>query len=356
MANKPLFSIVMPVYNVEKYLHDAVTSVLQQTYTHFELILVDDCSPDSSPALCDELVTTDSRIQVIHKRVNEGLSMARNSGIAQAIGDYICFMDSDDTFDASLLADVAASLEANPADCVMFGMTEEYLDEAGTIKEKFTITYPAKQLTSKEQLRKEIIYIENSTLYGYSANKFYNLNYLKQNKLKFNKITMIEDIRFNVDFFMEASSLNILDTAPYHYKKRGRGSLTELFLPDYFELHCERVKLVKNQYIYWDLYSPEVKHILGNIYCRYVFSALQRNYDRRAEMTNKRRKQWVKELFADDLFNELIPHAQPESTVFKIMTILLKKRCVFLSLLCSKVIFVIKNKLPMLFARAKQKR
>lgn len=356
MADKLLFSIVMPVYNVEEYLRDAVASVLQQTYTHFELILVDDCSPDSCPDLCDKLACTDSRIRVIHKPVNEGLSMARNSGIAQAVGDYIYFLDSDDTVDSFLLEAVAASLEKDPADCVLFGMTEEYLDETGTIKEKFVITYPAKQLVSKEQLRKEIIYIENSTLFGYSWNKFYNLKHLKQNKLTFVKVTLIEDVRFNVDFFMNASSLNILDASLHHYKKRGRGSLTEVFVPDYFELHTQRVKLIKNQYIYWDSYSPEVKRVLGNIYCRYVFSALQRNCDKRAGMKIVDRKKWIKNLFTDDLFNELVPAAQADSRTFEMMTLILKKRSVFLSLLSSKSIFVIKNKMPILFAKVKQKR
>ena len=356
MAKEPLFSIVMPVYNVEKYLRDAAASVLGQTYPHFELILVDDCSPDSCPALCDELAASDSHIRVIHKPQNEGLSMARNSGIDQAAGDFICFIDSDDTVDADLLANVAESLKANPADCVMFGMTEEYLDDSGTVKETFIITYPAKQLTDKEQLRNEAIHIENSTLYGYSANKFYDLHYLKKLGLRFHQVTLIEDIRFNVEFFTDAASLNILDTAPYHYKKRGRGSLTELFVPAYFELHRERVILIKNQYTGWDMYSAEVKRILGNIYSRYIFSALQRNFDKRSGMNSSGRKEWIKNLFADELFNELIPAAQPESAVFKIMTLFLKKRSLFLTLLCSRAIFIIKNKMPLLFAQAKQNR
>lgn len=356
MDNKPLFSIVMPVYNVEKYLRDAVESVLQQTYPRFELLLVDDCSPDNSPAICDELAATDARIRVIHKPVNEGLSLARNTGIEAATGDYVCFMDSDDTVDSSLLMSVAESLIANPADCVMFGMTEEYLDEAGMIKEEFVITYPAKILTTENQLRKEIIHIENSTLYGYSANKFYDLAFIKNRGLRFYSVPLIEDIRFNVDFFMQATSLNILSAAPYHYKKRGRGSLTEVFVPEYFKLHRERVSMLKNQYVAWNMYAPEVKVILGNIYSRYVFSALQRNFDNRSGMNSKDRKEWVKNLFEDDLFNELIPAAQPDSSIFKMMTLCLKSRSVVLSLLSSRAIFIVKNKSPILFAKAKQNR
>lgn len=356
MTKEPFLSIVMPVYNTQDYLREAAASVTAQTYPNFELILVDDCSPDSSPAICDELAAADSRIRVLHKPKNEGLSAARNSGIDEAAGDYISFMDSDDTVDSTQLADVAASLIENPSQSVMFGMTEEYYNESGVLRETFIVSYPAKVLKDQIKLRGEVIYIENSTLYGYSANKFYDLKYIKQKNLRFQKITLIEDIRFNVDFFMDAASLNILGTTPYHYKKRGKGSLTDRFVPDYFELHAGRVQLMKDQYLYWKLYTPEVQQILGNIYCRYIFSALQRNFDKRSGMDNKERKAWVRNLFSADLYKETVPAAKPDSRMFKLLVRFLQSKNVFLILFCSRTIYVVKTKLPMLFAKAKQKR
>lgn len=91
-----LISVIVPVYNVEIYLKDCVQSVLNQRYSNFELILVDDCSTDCSGAICDEYAGKDSRIKVIHKKKNEGLSAARNTGVGLAGGSYICFVDSDD--------------------------------------------------------------------------------------------------------------------------------------------------------------------------------------------------------------------------------------------------------------------
>lgn len=92
---EPLISVIVPVYRVEKYLHRCVESILSQTYTNFELILVDDGSPDNCGYLCDEYTQKDSRIRVIH-RENGGLSAARNSGIEIARGEYFTFIDSDD--------------------------------------------------------------------------------------------------------------------------------------------------------------------------------------------------------------------------------------------------------------------
>ena len=90
-----LISVVLPIYNVEKYLNRCIKSIITQTYKNLEVILVDDGSPDHCPRICDEWAKKDARIKVIHKK-NEGLGMARNTGIENATGEYICFVDSDD--------------------------------------------------------------------------------------------------------------------------------------------------------------------------------------------------------------------------------------------------------------------
>ncbi len=95
MSDNPLISVVIPVYKVEPYLRECVDSVISQTYKNLDIILVDDESPDSCPAICDEYAERDSRVRVIHRK-NGGLSAARNSGIDIARGEYITFIDSDD--------------------------------------------------------------------------------------------------------------------------------------------------------------------------------------------------------------------------------------------------------------------
>ena len=97
------YSIVMPVYNVQNYLKDSVADIKKQSFSDFELILVDDCATDSSGKLCDELAKSDSRIQVLHLAKNGGLSNARNQGMAAAKGEYILFLDPDDRYDVRLL-------------------------------------------------------------------------------------------------------------------------------------------------------------------------------------------------------------------------------------------------------------
>ncbi len=104
-TNKPLLSVVVPIYKVENYLRDCIDSVLAQTLSDIEVILVDDGSPDNCGAICDEYAEKDSRVRVIHKE-NGGVSMARKTGVDNATADYISFVDADDTLPSTALADL----------------------------------------------------------------------------------------------------------------------------------------------------------------------------------------------------------------------------------------------------------
>ena len=122
-----IITIIVPVYNVEKYLERCTQSLVNQTYQNIEIILVDDCSTDSSPEICDRLAQTDNRIKVIHKEKNEGLGFARNTGIENASGDYILFIDSDDYFDLNTCEITKAKLEESGADiCCFFNVCSNW--------------------------------------------------------------------------------------------------------------------------------------------------------------------------------------------------------------------------------------
>ncbi|MET9871327.1 glycosyltransferase family 2 protein, partial [Streptomyces sp. NPDC006386] len=107
----PRFSIIVPVYKVQGFLRECLDSVLGQSYGDFEVIAVDDRSPDGSGAILDEYAARDARVRVLHLPENVGLGRARNAGLAEAAGDYVLFLDSDDHYTPGLLAAVAARLE-----------------------------------------------------------------------------------------------------------------------------------------------------------------------------------------------------------------------------------------------------
>lgn len=122
-------SVIVPVYRVERYLDACVASIVGQTFTDLEILLVDDGSPDACPALCDAWARKDPRIRVIH-RANGGLSAARNSGIDAATGAFFAFVDSDDTLEPDALRRAYEAQRASDADLVIFNL--QYVDEKGT--------------------------------------------------------------------------------------------------------------------------------------------------------------------------------------------------------------------------------
>ena len=137
---RPFFSVVMPAYGVEKYLKKAVDSIRNQTFEDWELIIVEDGSPDRTGELADRLAGKDLRIRAVHHEKNKGLSQARNTGIHHAKGKYIWFMDPDDSVEESLLQDVWKAQQENPAKLTVFGHMEEYYEKDGS----FSYAHPVK--------------------------------------------------------------------------------------------------------------------------------------------------------------------------------------------------------------------
>lgn len=127
MQKEPLISIIIPIYKVEKYLDECITSIITQSYKNLEIILVDDGSPDNCPILCDKWAEHDSRIVVFHKE-NGGLSSARNAGLRIATGDYISFIDSDDYLENDMYSLLISSLQRNPNCGIASCMLNKYIE------------------------------------------------------------------------------------------------------------------------------------------------------------------------------------------------------------------------------------
>jgi glycosyltransferase involved in cell wall biosynthesis len=121
----PLISIIIPIYNGEKYLRECIDSIVSQTWENWELLLIDDGSTDSSAAICDEYAKNDKRIIAVHKQ-NGGQASARNNGIAMAKGDYVTFVDADDWLEADTYEKMMAVIQSNSAEVVICGYIEEY--------------------------------------------------------------------------------------------------------------------------------------------------------------------------------------------------------------------------------------
>lgn len=216
-----LISVIVPVYNMEKYLKRCVDSILAQEYRQLEIILVDDGSTDASPAMCDAYAEQDQRVQVIHKE-NGGLSDARNAGMAVAKGAYIGFVDSDDWIEPGMYRAMYEAAVANGAQVAVCRYAEICLDKVvdGSGNEIVPL--------SREEVLD--IYICEHPQY-----KIYNSVWSKLFKREiigdtlFPKGRNSEDIMFTTKAFCRLERCVYLDTAYYNYVKEREGSIMNAF-------------------------------------------------------------------------------------------------------------------------------
>lgn len=211
-------SVIVPVYNVETYLRECIDSIINQTYKNLEIILVDDGSTDSSPAICDQYAQKDRRILVIHKG-NGGASDARNAGLDVATGDYIGFIDSDDYIEADMYEVLLNNAIKYKADISCCRYSEVYED--GSTKDygnNIVTLYP-----NQEGL---IEYLLGKTIDPFVCNKLYSAHMF--NHVRFaTGLILGEDNKANCDLFLRARS-SVLDAQPkYKYRQNRPGAYTQ---------------------------------------------------------------------------------------------------------------------------------
>ena len=212
-------SVIVPVYNVEKYLEKCVNSLINQSYTDLEIILVDDGATDSSGAMCDELQKLDRRIKVIHK-VNGGLSDARNTGIEIATGDYITFLDSDDYVHPDLYQNLYRLIIEK--DCDVAICNYEYVDEEGKGVYPISDVLKDEVITGKEALNK-LMLDEGNFYYVTAWNKLYRKEIFKEIRFPKGKVHEDEYVAHRV---LDKCSKVVTTKEVYIYYVQRQGSIT----------------------------------------------------------------------------------------------------------------------------------
>lgn len=218
------FSIIIPCYKVEKYLSECVDSVLNQTFTDYEIILVDDGSPDRVPMICDEYSTKYTFVKTVHKP-NGGLSDARNVGLKQAKGEYIFFIDSDDyLIDKNVLQRISQKLKSNP-DVVAF-KSIKWFETNGELSHSTTdLAVSDDRLSACE---KYIELIDKDTYSNSAWSKVIKRTLLVDNNIEFEKGLLGEDNDWYYKVVGVLSSLELIDEPLYVYRQRA-GSITKTY-------------------------------------------------------------------------------------------------------------------------------
>lgn len=258
-------SIIVPVYKVEKYLSRCIDSILKQTFTDFELILVDDGSPDSCGVICDEYAKRDSRIRVIHQR-NGGLSAARNSGLKIAIGKYVMFCDSDDYVEQQWCQIMYETICRNPNAWIVTDIWK--VDVSGICNLR------ANYLSEANSDIKSMSYFQiyKLGLSGYVVNKIYSLEKIRKNGIFFDESCFFaEDVAFNVTYYMKCDILLYIPKPLYFYCDNLEG-ITGRYYADKFSLRIPtfsvRLQVIEENELeeYCDIWLYQFIQLLDNVF------------------------------------------------------------------------------------------
>ena len=217
-----LISVIVPIYNAEKYLKICIDSIMNQSYYNIQIILVDDGSEDNCPAICDEYAQLDTRIIVIHKK-NQGLVLARKSGLQIATGEYITFVDADDYIDIDTYEKIVNNINYDMPDIIAYDLIEEYSDRTVKKENQFSAgLYKEEQL--KEKIYPKMLSTGVFFEYGILPNlvcKFIRNDFAKKAGIEVNgEVRFGEDADATFQYMAKAQSVQIIHYAPYHYCKR----------------------------------------------------------------------------------------------------------------------------------------
>ncbi len=327
-----MVSVIIPIYNSEKKLCRCVDSVLSQTYTDFELILVDDGSTDSTPQICDDYALKDKRIKVIHKS-NEGVSAARNDGIKIAKGNYITFVDSDDYIDPIFLERALDFVEKYSADVYICGILfEKWLNNQIISKRKYGNAqikkYSAKTLLEANETDYPLINISGPCCKLFPRKKLIN------NNIFFNEeMSRGEDSDFNLQVINSMDSFVFDSETFYHYTFNEGETLFNSYRNDIYEITAS---------VYGNMYDTMIRKqcskksiiTFKNMYVGLMIGCIHHYYIYRKKNNNKERSEIISKISKDELFCKC-RISQISSIKNKILTLLLKTKLFF----CIKMLF-----------------
>lgn len=342
----PLVSVVIPTYNVEKYLDKCVRSVIGQSYKNLEIILVDDGSVDASAEMCDDFAEADSRIRVIHKE-NQGLGMARNTGIECACGEYVCFIDSDDYIDITTVEKCVDKILETGAQAALFGLVnvnENYSVIDNSVNFNLVPLHQSGD-DFRANILPELISHDYSKgdAHSYpfsSCTGLFSLSMIRDNNLRFlsERDIISEDSYFLFQLYSVIDAVVLLPEALY-YHFVNTSSLTMTYRSDRFErindFYCRSVELFSKL-----SFSSELSTRLMMLYHSFTISALKQIVA--SDLSIKDKRKFVYDIIGDSTFrstllNEVICKEKKSIQIF------LKTACLKLNYVCY-LILILKGK------------
>ncbi len=277
-------SVILPIYNVEKYLNDCLNSVLMQTFKDYEIILVDDGSKDSCPQICDDFAKKHSNTKVIHK-TNGGLSSARNAGFKMASGDYVYYLDSDDYLLNNDFFNKLYEAAKTKPDFIIFKHIRFFENQ-----NKFSDCSYDYNISKKSFPHTVMELVKNDAFFGMAWIKIVKREILLKYNLIFIDGLLGEDMPWNFDLYLNSKSISLLNSVEYVYRQRDNSITTTTKLKNLTDF----IYIIEDKYSVLQTVDcdPELKIALLGALSKY-YSNLLITYTR---VRDKNKKHYLKRL------------------------------------------------------------
>jgi glycosyltransferase EpsJ len=336
----------MPIYKVEEYLPKCIDSVLAQTYTDFELILVDDGSPDNCGAICDEYKKKDSRVTVIHK-TNEGCPAARNDALDIATGKYVFFVDSDDYIEPNYLEQLHKLAEDNDAQLVFTGSyRESYANGAYQAypMELSNATYES-SISFRTNFYK---YITNTSI-NMPWNKLYNNDIIQRERIRFKNVKF-DDLIFNLTYIRNIERVIVSSIKGYHWYRLRKGNESSGIYssPDFFQLRLYQYREYKELFKYWQIEDKNLYNAIGQYLVGRGISCMH-EINANNKLTRAQKMAYYKKILDSEDMREALSYCHGLSVRKRIMTLPFHLRSPFAADLFASVMTFMQRYFPIAF-------
>lgn len=317
-------SIIIPVYNAEKYIPRCAEALSSQTYSDIEIIFVNDGSTDQSLELCVKCAEGRENIKIISKERSEGAGPARNSGIDASSGEYIMFLDADDIPKPEMVERLVSAVTESKCDAAVCGY-ETFIEETGDVDTE-VFRPERKILDTPQKTREFFIKYFPEGIAGYLWNKIYRASVIKENGLRFPDMRRLQDGVFNVHFFQAAGSCCLIDDVLYRYRVNAQTDMFRKCPRDYFEL----IKRFSQSYLEvkkdWGDY-PDTK--INNFFLNELGTCIENTVSPQWDMDRQERKAYILRISEDELLKAVYESGDYNIGRYRklLIKLLLRKKC-----------------------------
>ena len=354
MRKNPKFTVIVPIYNCDKYLPRCIESILNQSFDNFELILANDGSTDNSKEVCEKYLKKDKRIVFIDKK-NSGVSDTRNKCLSVAKGEFVCFLDADDYMADGFFEEINKILEKYPdIDLVNFGMFSDIEDANYNVLSSDVIDYKECAYLSKNELKDDFVNLWDNTMLYNIVNKAFRRKIIKDNHIKFPGDYFGEDVKFNRLYLNHINSMYNSKKCFYHYIREREGAVTKKYKSDFFDIRKKEFYEFNDYFEEWNIPKEDYYEYSCRRYIERVLGCIENVYC--SELKFSERYSAIKKMVKDSTTRECLKFAKPKSKKVKIMLIPIKLKMILATMLMGRMFNIVKTKFPSFFNKLKNRR